>query len=365
MFGIIPRYLIINYFKYFGYVLGVIFFVLYLIDFSEFMRKYSALDIRLWAMLKIVFYKSNDHLYKTIPFAFFIAALLYIMRLNLDNELVILRSANAMPIYKILGILSLGAFCFGVLYILAFNPLNANMLKRYEIFEAKHMKGKPSTFMLSNTGLWFREESANNKVNIINTMRIAQNTKQAFDVEIYTYDKNLKRVENISASRVDVLPNKWILHDAEVLDENFNLHKYAQLERAISIDFLRLKNSIANPDTISLWEMPGFIRISRNSGLPTIMHEIQFFSLLLMPLYFAVMVSFGGVFAFSSSRHGTLYRNIVWGLATGFFVYFISDVVKALGIVTRLPVLLIALLPIIIIAVVTIYLMIVFEEKSI
>ncbi len=293
-----------------------------------------------------------------------IAALLYIMKINLNNELVMLRSTAAMPIYKILSIIAAVSFVFGILYIFAFNPLNAYMLKKYENFEAKTLKGKPSMFVLSKTGLWFKEDVNDNMVKIINAMRISQIASQAFDVEIHTYNKITKKIENISAESVDIKGDKWIMHNVEVVDSNFNRKNYETLELPITIDFVKLKNSMAHPNTISLWALPNFIAISKQSGLSTIMHELHFFSLLYMPLYFAVMSYLGGIFAFSSVRYGSLYRNVVLGLGFGFIVYFLTNIIRAFGIVTRFPVFLTTLLPVVLIMILVLYLIVIFEEKS-
>src|SRR6201996_2844075 len=107
----------------------------------------------------------------------------------------------------------------------------------------------------------------------------------------------------------------------------------------------KIEESLASPDTMSFWELPGFIALLEESGFSAQRHRLPFHVLLAKPLLFCSMVLIPATFSLRMQRRGGAAAMIVSGVAAGFLLYFLSDIVFALGLSAKVPVLLAAWTP--------------------
>jgi len=96
---------------------------------------------------------------------------------------------------------------------------------------------------------------------------------------------------------------------------------------------------------MSFWDLPGFINLLEQSGFSAQRHRLHFNILLARPFLFSAMVLVAATFSLRMQRRGGTTLLIVSGVASGFLLYFLSNIVFALGISAKLPVLLAAWTP--------------------
>jgi lipopolysaccharide export system permease protein len=96
---------------------------------------------------------------------------------------------------------------------------------------------------------------------------------------------------------------------------------------------------------MSFWTLPGFISLLEQSGFSAQRHRLQFNILLARPFLFCAMVLVAATFSLRMQRRGGATLMIVGGVAAGFILYFVSNIVFALGLSAKLPVLLAAWTP--------------------
>ena len=107
----------------------------------------------------------------------------------------------------------------------------------------------------------------------------------------------------------------------------------------------KIEESLASPDSMSFWELPGFIRLLESSGFSAQRHRLHFNVLLARPFLFCAMVLVAATFSLRMQRRGGAVLLLVSGVAAGFLLYFVSDIVFALGLSAKIPVLLAAWTP--------------------
>jgi lipopolysaccharide export system permease protein len=96
---------------------------------------------------------------------------------------------------------------------------------------------------------------------------------------------------------------------------------------------------------MSFWDLPGFIKLLEESGFSAQRHRLHFNVLLARPFLFCAMVLVAATFSLRLQRRGGATMMIVCGVFAGFVLYFVSDIVVALGLSSKLPVLLAAWTP--------------------
>jgi len=91
--------------------------------------------------------------------------------------------------------------------------------------------------------------------------------------------------------------------------------------------------------------LPGFIEILEKAGFSGLRHRLYWYSQLGDPLLLIAMVLFAAGFTLRPLRRGGTSAVIGAGVATGFLIYFTTDVAYALGLSARLPAMLAAWSP--------------------
>ena len=107
----------------------------------------------------------------------------------------------------------------------------------------------------------------------------------------------------------------------------------------------KIQDSFSPPETLSFWRLPGFISILEKAGFAATRHKVHWYSLLAMPVMLAAMVLIAATFSLRMARRGGVAMLIGSGVMFSFFIFFLSDVVVALGYSDTIPPLLAALTP--------------------
>jgi lipopolysaccharide export system permease protein len=120
---------------------------------------------------------------------------------------------------------------------------------------------------------------------------------------------------------------------------------FDEIRLATTLTPRKIEESFASPDTMSFWDLPGFIELLEQSGFPAQRHRLHFNVLLARPFLLCAMVLVAATFSLRMQRRGGATLMIVGGVASGFLLYFLSDIVFALGLSTKIPVALAAWTP--------------------
>ena len=100
----------------------------------------------------------------------------------------------------------------------------------------------------------------------------------------------------------------------------------------------KIQESFASPQTLSFWDLPTFIDALEATGFSSVPQRLHYNALLAQPLLLSAMVLFAAAFALRQTRRGGTLVMAVSGVAAGFFIFVMTDVVMALGLSESIPV---------------------------
>jgi lipopolysaccharide export system permease protein len=106
-----------------------------------------------------------------------------------------------------------------------------------------------------------------------------------------------------------------------------------------------IEDSFASPETMSFWDLPRFIAVLEEAGFTAVKHRLYYQSLLAAPLLLCAMVLIAATFSLRPGRRAATAYLVAGGIAAGFLLYFLSDLVFALGLSGKVPVVLAAWSP--------------------
>src|SRR5216683_1356351 len=267
--------------------------VTFLLDYLELLRRGGGRAQANWGvLLEMAALKMPHTAQEVMPFAILFGTMLAFWRLTRSNELVVAR-ASGVSVWQFLTPAILVALLAGVLAVTVFNPVASTMEASYEKLDARILRQSGDPLTLSSTGLWLRQSDAADGQILIHGERVA--------------GRELR------------LPTK--------------------------LTTAKIEESLASPDTMSFWDLPGFITLLEQSGFSAERHRLHFNILLARPFLFCAMVLVAATFSLRMARRGGATRMIVSGVVAGFLLYFVSDIVFALGLSAKIPVLLAAWTP--------------------
>lgn len=307
-------------------------FLVFLMNFVEQLRRSSgnaglALDL---AALQLPFL-----IQKTLPFIILFGSMMAFWRLSRSNELVVARAAG-ISAWQLLMPAVLVGMTVGAAQTTIFNPLAASMLARYEQIDAKYLRHATSRLSVSPTGVWLRQRSDDGQI-VINAQRIALNGAELLTVVFYEDQDPDHFVRRIDAESAVLRDGFWDIRDATLStpeDPGRHVDTY-KIKTDLTPD--RIANSFASPETMSFWAIPGFLNTLEAAGFSGNRHRLYWHSLLALPLLLAAMVLFAAVFTLKIGTRTSATRTIGAGVICSFLLYFMTDVIRAMGLSGSLP----------------------------
>ncbi|MCH7941670.1 MAG: LPS export ABC transporter permease LptG [Proteobacteria bacterium] len=338
--GYITRQFLASIVMVFVVLLGLVF----LIDSVELLRRTGNRNqagmgtIIEMALLRIPFMSQ-----KIIPFAVLFGGMLSLTRLTRSNELVVARASGVSVWQFLLPGLSL-ALVIGGLIITLFNPLASATTWRYEQLEAKYMRGQTSLLAVSSSGLWLREAGESGQT-VVHALRISQEEMTLHDTTFFLYEGIDQFARRIDAETATLEDGYWDLKNVLISAPNKITEARETFRLDTSMTINQIQESFAPPETMSFWNLPGFIETLEAAGFSAIKHRIHWHSILAIPMLLCAMVLIAATFSLRLTRRGGTGLLVVGGLFAGFFLFFMTDVVLALGMSGSIPVILAAWAP--------------------
>lgn len=327
-----------------AFVFVVLLALVFLFDLIEHLRRASGRETATFVIvLKMSVLNLPELGQKMLPFAALFGALLAFSRLTRSNELIVARAAGV-SVWQFLAPPLLIALVIGILVVTVFNPLGAAMVSRYEQMESRYLEGRSSLLAVSTTGLWLRQADHEGQ-SVVHARRVSSAGTELHDVIIFLYEGTDTFIGRIDADSAILRDGYWELHHTVFTRPDGPPVRRERHDLPTTLTLEQIQESFASPETLSFWALPRFIDTLEQAGFSAVRHRLHWHGLLSIPLLLCAMVLLAATFSLRFSRRGHTGLLIGAGVAVAFLLYFISDIVLALGMAGNLPAVLAAWAP--------------------
>lgn len=334
--------------QFFGWCAGVFLAfmtIAFLLDYIELIRRAAAKpDATLLVLLEMAALKQPHTAQDIMPFAILFGTMLAFWRLTRSNELVVARAAG-ISVWQFMAPPVVGAFLIGVVAVAIFNPAASVMEASYERIEARVLHGSNEQLTLSRGGLWLRQSDDKGDHAVIHADHFQIKQGSLKDVTILFLANDVRLSERIDAAEAQLSGGRWLVTNGTLWRPGKSPEAFDRLDIPTNLTSRKIQESFASPETMSFWELPSFIHLLEISGFPSQRHRLYFDALLARPFLFTAMVLVAASFSLRMQRRGGTSLMIAGGVASGFLLYFFSDVVFALGLSSTIPTALAACTP--------------------
>lgn len=300
-------------------------------------RSVGRLNIGTPQILEMVLLRLPQHLELLLPFMVLLATILSFWRLHHNGEITVARSSGV-SIWQYASGLSFVIVLISIIDLVVINPIAAAMTSRLQNLEAITFSGQENRLAISETGLWLREVYQSRQ-SIFHAKHANLKEASFYDVNFYHFSDAGKYLATVNAKKAVLKPGYWELTTVNQWQDE-QLHQQETLQIPTELTLPKIQDGQLLPQSLSFWQIWDYIHILDKSGLSTLGYRLHWHAHLSKFGFMIAMVLLGIAF---SLRHparsiNMLFLSTVLGL--GLFIYFIRDVVYALGLADKIPILL-------------------------
>lgn len=325
---------------------GAIITVVSLFEATEYARRsIGRTHINTGLILEMVILKIPQHIELLLPFIILLSTLLTFLRLHHSNEMVIIRSCGV-SIWQYLSGLCFFIVLLGVFDLLVLNPITAAMTYRLKNIETAAFQNNENRLSVSETGLWLREAHESQQC-IFHAQSANLKTACFYDITFYTFSSQGDYISSLHAKKAILRPGSWTLESAKIWEKEAQ-HDHETLTLPTTLTLEKIQAGPLAPESLSIWEISDYIKILEKSGLSVIGYKLHWHMQFAKVGLMIAMLLLGSVFSLRHPLRGVNRLSFIAALVCGLFVYFLKDVIYALGLADKIPILLACWVPVIV-----------------
>ncbi len=321
-----------------------------LFDFIELLRR-AALRTEggVGLVVGIALLRLPSYMLQILPFAVLLGGIIAFWRLTRSSELIVAR-ASGVSAWQFLTLPVLSAIGLGLLASAGLSPLSSVMFARAAALDDVYLRHSSGPLSLSGGQLWLRQADHGldpQGVAIIHARDVALQGKvvAAGDISVFRLDAADHLLSRVEARHAVLGHGAWRFSGARTITPDHLPVQVGEMKLATNLTAHRVQESFQSPETLSVWALPGFIRLLEGAGFSSVRHRLHFQALLALPLLCGTMALVAAGFSMRQTRRGGVARMVGSGVAAGFVLFTISKVAEEFGQSGALPAVLAAWAP--------------------
>lgn len=322
--NILNRFLLRRFFSGVGLVMLVVCGIIFAVTFVERLPSNpTAFDALYESWIRLL-----EYVPMFLPLAVFMGTLLTSYNLTKSTENIIISSAGLSP-YQSTKPFLVGAFLIGIFATTVVNPYSVNISTNNITHDQ---------LQLIDDTIWLREESDNGFITMnARDMHRAGGVLIFENATVYTQTPQFKLINRIQANTITLSDTGLSAHNAIIWNTDGTTERGDWATQTLLTPQTVLDRYL-QPDQISFWQLPDFIKRMESIGVPVRGHRVQLWTLLFLPLTMIAMATLGVAFSQTKQRRNYSFGiKFSLGIITCFGVYFLTNMFNALGATGALP----------------------------
>ena len=315
--NILNRFLLRRFFSGVGLVLLVVCGIIMAVTFVERLPS----NPNAMAALYDAWIRLLEYIPMFLPMAVFMGTLLTSYKLTKSSEGIIVSSAGLSP-YQATRPFFIGAFLIGLFATTVINPYSVRISSENITSE---------NLQLIDGRIWLHEGTDNKTITLnAKTLHKINNELEFIDTTVYIQGSDFKLTERVSAQRVTLSNNELQAENATILHQDGTITTGAW-ETDTLLTPQTVLDRYLQPNQISFWQLPTFIKKMQSIGAPVRGHLVQLWTLLFLPLTMIAMATLGVAFSQTKQRRNYSFGiKFSLGIITCFALYFLINLFNAL-----------------------------------
>ncbi|NBU13039.1 MAG: LPS export ABC transporter permease LptG [Alphaproteobacteria bacterium] len=299
-------------------------FILDLIELTRIANDASAGALTLAAELALM--RTPSVAEQVLPFAALFGGLFAFLALARSRELVVVRAAG-MSVWQMITPPILAALFVGALGTLVLNPVSALLKSQADTIMARANTDDQPT---KPKNIWLRQKNVDGEA-IIRADVVDLESGDFRGMTVFEFDRSGQFIHRVEAPNGHLDDGLWLLRQARVLSPGTAPERHDTYELATYLTRDQVRQSLSEPDTISVYDLPSWARATAVAGLDATRYLQQFQLLIAKPAVLAAMLMIAATVSLRFARTGIRPLSILGGIGGGFAFYVFAKVAGDFG----------------------------------
>jgi len=311
--------------------------LIFFIDFVEVLRTGANRESATAGLLALIaFLRVPIFAELALPFAVLIGTIGGFLSLSRSSELTIVRAAG-LSVWQFLQPALFVALMLGILAVTAYNPLASAMKAQSERMQTELFNTQKTFGTGSGTGSWLKQEGQDGPT-ILHAKTSANRGLTLGGVTLLQFDLNNRFYEEVQATKAELRQGYWRLENAVVQSSGTAPKSYDEYFISTYLSPGQIMDSLGSIETLSFWQLPGFIDFAKKAGIPSGRYELQYQLFIVRPILMAAMVLIAATSSLKAFRFGKIQTMVLTGLSGGFGFFIFSEFSRKVGASGLVPV---------------------------
>ncbi len=359
MFKVYQKYLINSFLIKFSYISIIFFSLIIILSLLEEISFFKDLEINFLYPYFLTLLNAPITLFEIFPFIFFLTTQFLFYDLFKSDELNLLKK-NGLNNLNIIKILFFLALCIGIFNIIIF--YNVSSLLKFQYTNIKNSFSKDNKYlaMVTDSGLWIKDEISNKKL-IIKSTYVKGNFLS--ETIINEFNDNFELLRTIQSDKIDIKTNDWVIYEPTITNKNISKKTEGNIILTTNFNEEKINNLFSNISTLNLIKLFDLKNEFDKLGYSSDEIKIHLLKLFTMPLFYGILTILSSIIMFTFSKDKSLLFHIVLGILMSVMIYYLSFIFSSLGNNGKLPVYLSIFFPLMIISLLSIIGLVNINEK--
>ncbi len=359
MLKIYQKYLINNFLIKFFYISIIFFSLIIILSLLEEISFFKDLEINFLYPYFLTLLNAPITLFEIFPFIFLLTTQFLFYDLFKSDELNLLKK-NGLNNLKIVKILFFLSICIGIFNVLIFYNVSSLLKFQYSNIKNSFSKDNKYLAMVTDSGLWIKDEISNKKLIIKSTYVKGNFLSKTI---INEFNNNFELLRTIQSDKIDIKTNDWIIYEPIITNKNISEKTDGSIILSTNFNEEKINNLFSNISTLNLIKLFNLKNEFDKLGYSSDEIEIHLLKLFTMPLFYGILTILSSIIMFTFSKDKSLLFHIVLGILMSVMIYYLSFIFSSLGTNGKLPVYLSIFFPLMIISLFSIIGLVNINEK--
>ena len=331
MFNKINFYILKKFLYAFFITFVILASIIFIGDFVEQFRKTAGKNVPFNIVLQLTLFNFPNLIAYTLPITSFFSSILALLILIRNSELTVISGMGISNLKAILPAVILHFF-IGITFITLANPLIAIFDDRYSNLKYEYIDRVDKFASITKNGLWLKQD--NYETNLTSVL-YAKSTEQEGKIlnffMLLEYDDKGTFNGRIDGEKAELKNGYWKMSEIQVTPKYGETTYLNHLDYKTNIKPNDISDSLSSPSSISIWRLLTFISFLEELGYSAIDFKMHLYSLISLPFFISSLVLLAFSLIQGIKQNDKFSKIIFSSLILIFFLYFISNLLNALG----------------------------------
>jgi lipopolysaccharide export system permease protein len=305
--------------------------IIFIGDFVEQFRKTAGKDVPFNIILQLTVFNFPNLITYTLPITSFFSSILALLILIRNSELIVISGMGISNLKTILPALLLHFF-IGIAFITLANPLIAIFDDRYSDLKYEYIDRVDKFASITKNGLWLKQDNyETNLTSVLYAKSTEQEGKVLNSFMLLEYDDKGTFNGRIDGKKAELSEGYWRMFEIQVTPKYGETTYQNYLNYKTNIKPEDISDSLSSPSSISIWRLLTFINFLEELGYSAIDFKMHLYSLISLPFFISTLVLLAFCLVQGIKQNDKFSKIIISSLSIIFFLYFVSNLLDALG----------------------------------